>query len=259
MLYKLTTDYGKSKSYLLGTMHLDLPDLQPQIDRAKLFIDKTSAFYGEMNILEVTSQLSEAFNLPSDQQLNRLINPKKYAKITKQLDRYFGLKIEDVCHLRPMFINALLTERRIKSGQDSMDHQLFQYALSKGLTIGGLESMEDQIKIAQSIPLDFQIKQLIDSLNNISKFTKRNQELVKDFVSGNTVQVFKKSKRHMGATKHIMLYDRNQNLANAILSKMTDEPNRSIFFCFGAAHLSGNKGVMAYLMRSGVKVVDERI
>jgi uncharacterized protein len=52
--------------------------------------------------------------------------------------------------------------------------------------------------------------------------------------------------------RKLMIYDRNIIMANRMVG-LSEE--NSCFFAIGAAHLPGQKGVMALLKRQGYKIV----
>jgi hypothetical protein len=239
----------------MGTMHLGHSLLDAKVDKAKKFLELSCRFYGEMNILEANDKLKEAFEfLTPDFMFNSLGN-KKYTKLDMQMQKYFDLSLKEVDNMKPIFIVAILTQKALNANGEAMDHQLFKFALSKSIPVDGLESVEDQIEIASKIPYEYQLSLLISALRNVPKFREKSKDLLNDYLMGNIKGVYEKSLRHMGKTKHLLLYDRNKKISDKIVSHLESEPYKSQFFCFGAAHLSGDKGVVAYLKRRGIKLV----
>jgi len=59
------------------------------------------------------------------------------------------------------------------------------------------------------------------------------------------------TKKSLGKFRHILLYDRNVNMSNTIASIIHKKPT---FFAVGAAHLAGNKGILALLKRKKINI-----
>ncbi|HMP32610.1 MAG TPA: TraB/GumN family protein [Saprospiraceae bacterium] len=70
--------------------------------------------------------------------------------------------------------------------------------------------------------------------------------------------MYKKSKKNLGGIRKLMLYDRNYAMADKVITILQHDSENSHFFCFGAAHLEGGKGVLSYLKKEGYKVKIEK-
>jgi uncharacterized protein YbaP (TraB family) len=51
-----------------------------------------------------------------------------------------------------------------------------------------------------------------------------------------------------------LLYRRNAIMAERIIKRLRDHPNTSYFFAVGAAHLQGNRGLIAALEKAGFRL-----
>ena len=258
MLYTLQIRGSERVHYIFGTIHLGSEEVNSISSEIKEYIEKCNYFYGEMDITRVVQDFYQTFYLPNGQTIKDLYPERKFAKMTNICQKHFGINLFDFISLKPLFIVAKLGEVLANHSGKPMDAQLFEHALNNGLMVGGLESPERQMEIAALLPLQYQAKMLAKKKKNVSSFKLKNKLLLDDYFRGNVNEIYKKSKRSLGSIRTLMLYERNFLMAEEIDKLLAENNNFSHFFCFGAAHLGGQKGVLAYLKRKGyvVKIVN---
>ena len=164
----------------------------------------------------------------------------------------YAVSNKQIIVFTPFFINNLLAELTIEKTQNmALDHHLWQFAMEEGKEMYGVESFDDQVRIMQQIPIDYQIKSFKDSLKNLSSFRKKITHLNQLYAKGDYEQLNKSSKKSMGRIRKLMIYDRNAFMKERIL---TLSSNKTCFFAIGAAHFPGGKGILALLKKEGYKI-----
>jgi uncharacterized protein YbaP (TraB family) len=254
MLYELHVKGTSKINYLFGTIHLGGQEVLTLVEKLKPYINKVNHFYGEMDVTQLVEGFDEVFKMPKGLTIKDLYSPSKFQKINTFSKKYFDLDLNTMVHIKPLFILSKLSENIANHEGQALDPLLFHYALSRNIPIGGLESASKQMEIAESIPIKLQSKMLSDALKNINKFTRNQVSQIKDYYKLDPRSLYKKSKKNLGSLRNLILYERNFEIANKINEIMVNEQDNSNFFCFGAAHLEGGKGVIAYLKRMGYKI-----
>jgi uncharacterized protein YbaP (TraB family) len=254
MLFNLTIPGSSRQHYIFGTIHLGGPKVNLVAESLKPYINRCNQFYGEMDITQVSNNFADAFHMPEGAVLKDLYSLRKYSKLNKISKKYFQVNLDNMANIKPLFVVSKLAEIVAKHQDSSLDALLFQHALSHNISVAGLESMEQQILIAESVPMDLQAKMLQDALYNVSKFKKNQSQLIDGYFTNEVNKIYKKSKKSLGGIRKLMLYDRNEVMAQHIITLIEDNADQSFFFCFGAAHLGGAKGVIAFLKRKNLKI-----
>lgn len=148
----------------------------------------------------------------------------------------------------PMFNKILGCEPQ------SYEISLMGLANSQKSEIIGLESIEEQMAIFDTIPYDRQAEMLVNMIDKLPETKKEFRELVGLYKQEDLQGLYNltlKSEFGMDGQDEVMLFQRNQNWINRI-DKMTHE--KPTFIAVGAAHLGGEKGVIALLRKDGFKV-----
>lgn len=238
-------------SYLMGTMHVRDVRAFQKYDKAIQIIERCTFFYAEMDLTQAEElQQPKDFFIPDGLNLEDLLGSRKYQKIKRSLDRSFHFNLDLHKHLLPFLISNLIAETILQNDhQQGLDHILYQYAADQNLILGGLESFHEQRSIMNKIPLDFQLKSLKDVARNPAKFKKNLLTLVDHYLKEDIHMLYKLSKKSMGKLRKLMLWERNQLMANRIIDFMAQG---QCFFAIGAGHLGGQKGVINILKRHGL-------
>ena len=99
--------------------------------------------------------------------------------------------------------------------------------------------------------MESQLKALRSCTKNVSKFRKKVLHLSELYKKGELTQLYKSSKKSMGKLRKLMVYDRNDFMAQNLIP-LTEQG--ATFCAVGAAHLAGGKGMLRMLKRAGFKV-----
>lgn len=253
LLWKVYKDDPSACHYIMGTIHTATSEAMTFKELAKVCINRVSVYAGEMNLDTVDrTTLTNFLMLPDDQKLTDFFPPKKYKKFKNLILKTYHLDLDKLIRFTPFYISNMLAEQSLEQTDSlALDYALWRYASLEGKEMRGLESFQEQCAIMKQIPLDYQLKAFKDGLRNISQNQKKINSLNKMYAQGELEKLYKSSKKSMGGIRSLMIYDRNKNMLNRILELFTQ---KSCFIAVGAAHLAGNKGILAGLKRAGFKV-----
>lgn len=232
-------------------MHLSSAKAFRFVDLAEQVLQSCTYFAAETDV-GLLERAAISYNLPEGQSLRNILGEKKYRKTGAILQKSFGIEWEGYNQLLPFFITSMLAVKC--SSVDfpcNLDQKLWQMAVNKGIQTGGLETLEDQKKILEAIPMDFQVRELLHLSSNISAFRKRMKTLQSLYANGDLIQLYRLTKKQTGHIRHTMLHQRNANMMKSILPLMS---SHSVFVAVGASHLGGDIGLLAQLKKRGAVV-----
>lgn len=246
LLWELRFRDSVRVSYLYGTMHVRDNKAFTHIEKAVDKLEQCNLLACEYNLEEARgSGLDQAFMIPDNQSLEDHVGSKKFKKWEKICSKSFGLELSQFKYLLPLTIISLISERVLqKENSVSLDQYLWEKGIEKDLQLAGVESFSEQRNIMTQLDLKYQLKMLDDLFKNVKNFRKRILKLVDMYMSEDIHKLYKLSKKSLGKYKALLLYDRNEKMADSIV-QLTSSHNA--FIAIGAAHLSGKKGVLHLL------------
>lgn len=249
-LWKITQEDSSQVSYVFGTMHIAEGKDIGGLEFIKSKIETCDVFANEMDLGK--HHLIDPETYHSDRPLFVELSAKKYQKLRNQILKSFEIDLNVIGTMKPLIITNMLAEVVLgKSGSVGLDRYLFEYAKSKGIETTGIEYVTEQAEIMSAIPMDYQLKALLDIGKNVSKFRRSILELNKLYQKGEIAKLHKKAKKSLGKMRKKLLYDRNTIMAERIF-KM--QAGSTCFVSIGAGHLFGSKGVLRKLKQMGLKV-----
>jgi uncharacterized protein YbaP (TraB family) len=233
-------------------MHLATDEAYTFADLATQYIHKVAIYAAEMDLDEAANQnMSIYLTLPEGTRFSSFFRPHQYERYRKMILKAFQKDILLMESYTPFFLTNYLTELTLLSRRDlPLDHYLWNFARQAGKKLEGVESFDDQVRILQQIPIEFQLSSFKTSMRNISAFRKKIDRINRLYAQGDVENIYKMSKRSMGKLRKLMLYDRNIYMTNRICQISEKGP---CFIAIGAAHISGSKGVISLLKKSGFR------
>lgn len=260
LLWEISGKNLKEKSYLYGTIHL--------IEEDKFFWpDYTLESLDQSNQIAFEIDLDDMFNfgaimgmmtkimMKDGKTLKDLLDDEEYALVTNHF-KDMGLPMFMLEKMKPMFL-TVFAEGGMEpggmeeSGMTSYEMVLYEKAQNKEIEVLGLETMDDQISIFDSIPYESQAEMLVDAIKSSNDGSQQMEELVNMYLSQNInemVQTVTEEDSEYKDFEDLILNNRNHNWIPHIENMMNEMPT---FFAVGAGHLGGPEGVIHLLRLEG--------
>lgn len=257
LLWKVSGNGLKQSSYLFGTFHLMCKDDIHFSAQMKKALQSSNKVYMEMDMDDPTVMLSGMMymNMKDGKKLEDLYTPEQY----KKLENYFmdSLKMPLMMFksAKPYFLVALFYPKMMNCKTPTgVEQEIITLSKTDKKDIEGLETMQFQASIFDSIPYEYQAKEL---MKNIDSFQVNKNEFA-SMVTMYKNQQLDSMQSKINASEFggdefedIMLNNRNRNW----VAKLKDIMNKeSVFVAVGAGHLSGDQGLIKLLQKAGYKV-----
>lgn len=252
-LWKAEDPSSSLMSFVFGTMHVQDQRVFENLDRVQACIWDCDVFATEFN-LDEANFLSLAMNvsLPENQRLTDLIPPKKYVKVRQILLKSFQVDLDQFQQYKPIFVSNIIQQQVFSADMpSSLDEYLFKFAKEQGKILKGIETFREQVEVINQVPLEIQLKNLLDIARNPSTYRKSLRRMAERYERGDLHQIHQAARKSIGSLRKIMLINRNEIMAER-MGEMAKE--NSCFFAIGAGHLLGQKGVLRLLKLQGFKL-----
>jgi uncharacterized protein YbaP (TraB family) len=255
LLWRISGNSLKGNSYLFGTMHLQDRRLFHFTDSLYESLRKVEGFAGELNMDHMSSIVTQVIGEEIRQQdqtlLRDLMSEPLRKKYGSALEKKFGKKLELIKYseLNKAATSWLSSFQKQDDMPTIVDAFLYGLARREGKWIGALENPEDQIgKNREPGKLEEAIQAALLSNNQRKQMLDR---FVGIYLSENISRMHEITSQASGDYGMHKLNTRNQNMVKKIDSISA---LRSCFYAVGAAHLSGDSGIIQLLRKRGYTV-----
>jgi uncharacterized protein YbaP (TraB family) len=243
-------------SYLFGTIHLICPSDFSLSDSLKSTLSRTQQVALEIDMDDpgMMAGMMKTMNMAAGNELKKLVTEQEY----QRLDRFF----KDSVHVglamferaKPFVLMGPLFNAVLDCQPQSYEMALVELAGSQKSEVIGIETLEEQMAIFDTIPYKDQAKMLLTFIDSLSSARKEFKTLVALYKAQNISELYGmtlKSDFGLEGNEEVMLFARNQKWIPRIRRIASAKPT---FFAVGAAHLGGEKGVIALLRKEGFQV-----
>ena len=236
----------------MGTFHLNHNDFKPLLDQAFEKLAQCEHYYGEMDLTTVdpalVAQVMQKQPLPSSRVLKLLKNRNKFFTKT------YGIDLLSYTH-KPLF--SILNELTIglfteELTDGSIDEELLRKSMEEKLTLGGLETFQEQMAIMQSLEDKHLEKQVIDMLKHPRRHSKSLGKMFRYYIKGKTGKLFKYALKNIKGNSYVLIDERNHLMTSRIIEIIKSSDKN--FFSFGAGHLKGPLGILTLLKKEGMLI-----
>lgn len=258
LLWEISGNTLSQPSYLFGTMHILCADDAVLSEPLKAVINKSDKICFEIDMDDAAQLMNglKYLRMNDGQKLTELLSPGDYDRVKKYIEEHkLPLPLSMMNRFKPYFISSLIGERMMDCAATKGMEQLIMAEAGKyNKEIMGLETMEFQASIFDSIPYEKQARDLVTYIDSMDSYKKVTAEMVSLYKKEDLNELDKllvKSDPGMESYMDLMLYKRNRSWIDPMQSQMFSQ---STLFAVGAGHLGGEKGVISLLRKKGFTV-----
>jgi uncharacterized protein len=262
-------------SWLFGTIHLPDPRvtrLHPDAVRA---FEQADAVYTEVPMDSKSTMQMGLESLRSDGRTLYDVLPRAtWQRLDERLKRIhsqLGAKLLLPMKTWAVYGGMLLLESQMQYPDlRPLDWQLYRKAVEAGKQVGGLEKVDEQIRVFEDFNEADQQEMLLALLDEMDRFDLRQESItefmIQWYLSGDYMR-FEELLETMpmasdpGLRKALekqLVYERNARFAKRIAEKIRENPEKSFFFAIGMGHLGGERSIQALLEQAGIGIRKEK-
>lgn len=272
ILWQITSE-GVAPSYLFGTMHMSDPRVVRLNESAQAAFDASSAIIIETtDVLDQSKMLAAILANPEltmftdKTTLSSLVPEEKRASFEAALSAR-GIALASVQKMKPWMLSAMAALpacelARKNSGAPVLDAQLANDGVAAGKTLGGLETVADQLGAMASLPLEFHMSGLIETLElgeKIDDVIETMIVLYQEEETGMFWPFFRAALPEKDDDDDAGFSDFEETMVTARNRTMAERAVPFIdaggaFIAVGALHLPGAEGLVTLLRQKGYRV-----
>jgi uncharacterized protein YbaP (TraB family) len=154
---------------------------------------------------------------------------------------------------KPFMIAPMLLRNYIEGEPASFEFSLVSMAREKEMPIEGLETIERQLAVFDSISYVSQAEDLMELVYYEDEMKALFSEMVEQYKNEQVNDLYQTTAEYMADEDEMnyLLYQRNLDWAEVLTSRLGD---KTYFIGVGAAHLGGKKGVIELMRARGFDV-----
>ena len=255
LLWKISRNGIDEPSYLYGTIHLMCPD-QIKIDSVlKRSFYATKQLYLEINTSdpEMMTKAMKGMLMDSGESLENLIGKADFDSMSHIFMDKAGIPMLLMAKAKPILAMSAVFPSLLGCAPEGWETRFEEMAKDRKIATKGLETIEYQFRVMDTIPYKTQARMLKEFLYSLDSTKKSFDEMLAVYLKKDINGLYEMTVKDpdFGNYESLMLNNRNNNWIPVIAAATKEKPT---FFAVGAAHLGGEKGVISLLRKKGFKV-----
>lgn len=256
LLWKVTGNGLETPSYIYGTIHLlEQKDfnIKPEVDSV---FDAADKIIFEIDLTDITLQstFQNWMLLPDNKTLKDYCSDDEFKKIAKYCTDSLNVDISTYANQKPFAIYQLQTTHLIKGELASFELYFLQKCMRSQIPVGGLETLNSQLHIFDSISYEEQLDWIVASIDSSDEQYTNFDDMVASYLSGDLNALLNYMETNSPEIKKyddLFLVNRNTNWIPVIMNEINKQ---SSFIAVGAAHLGGPTGILQLLANKGYSI-----
>lgn len=257
LLWKIERS-GAQASYLLGTMHSEDPrvmNLAPEIQRP---FDASTSFTMEVLLdMQALLESTQAMMFTDGNTLRKALGAELYGKVVPLMAER-GVPETILGTFKPWAIFLTLSVPKQKTGV-FLDSALFGAAVEQNKKVYGLETVQEQLSVFDSMSLAEQARLVADTVKHHGELDHAFEEMIAAYLKRDLVVLQAVSDKYNSMD--------DKQLTDKLMAELIDARNRRMiermtprlkegnaFIAVGALHLPGEQGLLQLLERQGYRV-----
>jgi len=261
LLWQISGNGLQKPSYLFGTIHLICSGDAVLSDSLKNAIQSSDDVYFEVDMDNLFEMLGvvRKMKMRNDTTLADLLDKEDYQRVKKYFEaKGTMLPFSILETYKPLLAASMLLEPGTDcESPEAMEEVIMKEAKNYNKNVKGLESMNYQMSIFDTIPYKMQALQLVKYVDDADKGATDNKEYdklmkaYKDQDLSKLEELTKSTDMGIANFTDILLYNRNRNWVEKLKTIL---PEKSVVIAVGAGHLPGENGVINLLRKAGYTV-----
>jgi len=258
LLWKVSGKGLSKPSYLFGTMHVLCAEDAQLSESLKSVISDCDEIYFEIKLDDMNDLMGAMryMRMNDSKKLSDLLSVAEYQKVKDYFAKHAAmLPFGMLERFKPLLISSLIEEEGLEcKTTNGMELMIMKETKPLNKPIRGLETMEFQAGLFDSIPYEKQARDLVNYIDSVDEYKKMTLKLAgvyRDQDLDKIDELSRKGDPGMDGYMDLLLYDRNRKWAKTLTPLFR---GKSLLIAVGAAHLPGDQGVISLLRKAGYTV-----
>lgn len=255
-LWKISGNGLEKPSYLFGTIHITCDaSLEDDVKKA---LDETTQLVLELDMdgPSMQAKMLQGMYMKDGKTLKDFVSEEDFTAIDSLFIKQAGMSIGLMQNVKPFFLVSMLYPKMINCQMESFELELLKVTKEQNEEVYGLETIEEQLQVFETIPYEDQVADLIRMAKDNLEYDKATfAEMLEVYKSENINAMLDMmdDENNQTTAKHqdVLLKNRNINWIPKIEEYAKQQPT---FFGVGAGHLAGENGVIKLLRKAGFTV-----
>jgi uncharacterized protein YbaP (TraB family) len=256
LLWKISGNGLTAPSYLFGTIHITC---DATLNKSVLdALGATKQLYLELDMDDpkMQQEMMGGIAMKDGKTMSALATPADFKIVDEFLQKNIGMSASMLNTFKPAMVSTLLITKMMDCPMQSFEMELMKVTKEQKEEVYGLEAVNEQMAVFDAIPYDEQMDALVKTAkDNMAADKKEFAEMMAIYKTGNINELHtymdKSENKLYSKFNDVLLDNRNKNWIPKIEEAAKKTPT---FFGVGAAHLSGENGVISLLRKKGYKV-----
>ncbi|WP_127598029.1 TraB/GumN family protein [Nitratireductor alexandrii] len=272
LLWKIEKE-GAVPSFLFGTMHLTDPrviDLTSAADAAfesaSTIVIETTEVVDQAAAMTAMMERPDLMMFTDDKTIFSFMSDEEEKAVRAALERR-GIPPVSIQKMKPWMLASAIAlpaceMARKATGAPFLDIKLAERAKEAGKTLGGLETLVGQLDAMASLPMEFHVQGLIETLKLGPRMDDIFETMIELYEQERIDMIWPLFKAVLpagddgdetgyAAFEEAMITTRNRTMADNAVAYLDEG---SAFIAVGALHLPGEKGLVALLRARGYRM-----
>ncbi|HLF31373.1 MAG TPA: TraB/GumN family protein [Xanthomonadales bacterium] len=241
--------------YLLGSIHSEDPRVLDYSETFMAQLTSCQVFAMEMvPDLPTLKRLTEYMHYADAATLEQTLGSERFSQVMDALSAY-QVPMDWKSKMKVWAVMMTLSVPPPETGL-FMDLSLSLRAAGAGLTVNGLETLDQQLSFLEHMPLDYQLALLDQALADHQRVDEVHRQMVDAYLTGDLSVVSRISDMQFAQLDanirdyfmRLGISERNQRMAGKLGLMLQDS---RVFAALGALHLPGPQGLLALLRAQG--------
>jgi len=256
LLWKVSENGLAKPSYLFGTIHMICQDQIRLAEKVERAFAKCEQLTLELDLDEADfmSRMQQQSLNPNMVNISGKMNEREKSLVNAYFQEHYGTDLSQLGILKPFVLISMMYAKAIECDTaGSIESTLLKKARSKGWEIHGLEKIEDQISLFDSVSVEEQLSWMVKYIEDEQHFKALMRQITKAYLKEDLNQIARMNDEfpEYADMEEVMLGERNRKWIDTIVKQAEKKPT---FFAVGAAHLGSKSGLIKLLKQEGYQV-----
>jgi len=254
LLYRVQKD-GVKPFYLFGTVHM-LPKEDFYLGQnVKDALSESSALVFELDITNPSMQMKimDLSMMAGGDSIQAYLTKEQCATLNNMLLESSGVPLAMIQNMKPFMVSTFLMSSYTGEEPASFEFSLLELAKADSTPILGLETIEEQMAVFDSIPYSEQAEGLIEMIEEEPEMKMLFKDIIQAYKEADVEELYVLLNENMDSKeeRYFLLEKRNNSWLERIENIAS---HQAVFIAVGAGHLGGETGLLNLLKQEGYSV-----